>query len=82
MEPDPQEEIEQLKAELERVKSWNRWFFGRVKFMRECQKDYFTFRTKEHLSKSKAVELEVDKEIKRIDNLVAENNQMKIDFNN
>lgn len=39
-------ENEQLKAEIKRIKSWNKWFYSRVKFMRECQKEYFSLGNK------------------------------------
>lgn len=61
------EEIEKLKAEIERLKSWNKWFYSRVKFMRECQKGYFRDRTHDKLAQSKAVESEIDAEIIRIE---------------
>lgn len=63
----PKEEIEKLKAEIERLKSWNKWFYSRVKFMRECQKGYFRDRTHDKLAQSKAVESEIDTEIIRIE---------------
>ena len=60
-------EIEELKAEIDRLKTWNKWFYSRVKFMRECQKGYFRDRTHDKLAQSKAVESEVDAEIIRIE---------------
>ena len=63
------EETEQLKAENERLKAWNRWFYGRVKAMREMQKGYFRDRTQDKLKQSKAVEAEIDKEIQRIESI-------------
>lgn len=68
---------EQLQAEVERLKKWNKWFFGRVRFMRDCQKEYFKAR-KNHMPldvcdalkrKSMAVEKEIDDEITRVDGL-------------
>lgn len=35
------EEITKLQQEIERIKKWNRWFYGRVKYMRECQKMFY-----------------------------------------
>lgn len=61
------DEIEKIKTENERLKKWNKWFYGRVKFMRECQKGYFRDRAHDKLQQSKAVELEVDHEIQRIE---------------
>lgn len=63
-------EIDQLKAEIERLKTWNKWFYSRVKFMRECQKGYFKDRTHDKLAQSKAVESEIDKEIIRIETAI------------
>lgn len=37
-------EIEKLRTEIARLKKWNKWFFYRVKFMRQCQKEYFRLR--------------------------------------
>lgn len=34
-------EIEKLNGIIARLKKWNKWFFYRVKFMRQCQKEYF-----------------------------------------
>lgn len=62
-------DIEKLQSEVERLKTWNKWFFGRVSYMRECQKDYFKTRSIDALHKSKALEQEVDAEIKRINEL-------------
>lgn len=61
------EELAKAKLETERVKKWNKWFYGRVKFMRECQKGYFRDRSQDRLQQSKAVELEIDHEIQRIE---------------
>ena len=32
---------QQLQHEIDRLKKWNKWFFYRVKFMRQCQREYF-----------------------------------------
>lgn len=37
-------EAEKLRTEIARLKKWNKWFFYRVKFMRQCQKEYFRLR--------------------------------------
>lgn len=57
IEPD---EKQKLQAEIERLKQWNRHFFDRVRYMRECQKEYFKTRSQDALHKSTAVEREVD----------------------
>lgn len=40
-------------------------FFYKVKDMRDAQKEYFKYRTKSALEKSKRLEAEIDNEIKR-----------------
>lgn len=60
-------EIEELKAEIDRLKTWNKWFYSLVKLMRECQKGFFKDRTQDKLQQSKSVESEIDKEIIRIE---------------
>lgn len=34
-------ELAKKDQEIARLKKWNKWFFYRVKFMRQCQKEYF-----------------------------------------
>lgn len=54
-------ELEAVKQELEGKKKWNQWFYGRVKWMRECQKSYFSNRKKlknEQKGRSNPMELE------------------------
>ena len=43
-----------------------RVFFEKVALMREAQKEYFRTRSHDALSKSKALEAEIDREIKRV----------------
>lgn len=43
-----------------------RVFFEKVALMREAQKDYFRTRSNDALRKSKALEAEIDREIKRV----------------
>lgn len=77
------ESEEELKKQIEGLKKWNRWFYGRVKFLRECQKEYFETRQPSALKKSKEIEREVDREIKRIDEIVKkreEDKQLKLDL--
>lgn len=46
-------------------------FFNKVALMRQAQKEYFRTRSQEALRKSKALESEIDKEITRVNNLLA-----------
>ncbi len=46
-----------------------RVFFEKVALMRENQKDYFRTRSNDALRKSKALEAEIDREIKRVRNM-------------
>lgn len=48
----------------------NRTFFERVKTMRYFQKEYFRTRSSKALKQSKALEREIDNEIKRVDHLL------------
>lgn len=52
--------IEELQAEIRRLKEWNLRFFKRVQYMRQLQKEYFNDRDHKVLRKSKAVESEID----------------------
>ena len=47
----------------------SRTFFEKVSLMREAQKDYFRTRSRDALRKSKALEAEIDAEIKRVRDL-------------
>ena len=44
----------------------SRTFFEKVALMRETQKEYFRTRSHDFLRKSKALEAEIDAEIKRV----------------
>lgn len=46
-----------------------RLFFEKVALMREAQKEYFRTRSHDALRKSKALETEIDAEIKRVRDL-------------
>lgn len=50
-----------------------RQFFDKVVAMRKLQKEYFKTRSHLTLEKSKAVEKEIDKEIKRVQDIEAAN---------
>lgn len=47
----------------------SRTFFEKVALMREAQKEYFRTRSHDALRKSKALEAEIDTEIKRVRDL-------------
>lgn len=34
-------ELARKDQEIARLKKWNKWFFYRVKFMRQCQREYY-----------------------------------------
>lgn len=76
------EKEKELQAEIERLKKWNKWFYGRVRYMRELQKKYYKERSNEALRNSKALEHEVDQEIARIERNIIERQQQTINFNN
>lgn len=47
-------------------------FFDKVVEMRVAQKEYFRYRTSAALSKSKRLEAEIDREIKRVNDLLSQ----------
>lgn len=47
-------------------------FFDKVVELRQAQREYFRTRMPEALRKSKAIETEIDKEIKRVQQIEAE----------
>lgn len=47
-------------------------FFDKVVELRQAQREYFRTRLPEALRKSKAIEAEIDKEIKRVQQIEAE----------
>lgn len=53
-------------------------FFYKVKEMRDAQKEYFKYRTKSALDKSKKLESEIDNEVKRVIAIKNEQQQMKL----
>ena len=55
-----------------------REFFNAVKKMREAQKNYFKFRTKQFLEESKALERTIDAEIKRVDKIEIDKQQPRL----
>lgn len=48
----------------------SREFFNKVAFMRQLQKEYFKTRSKSVLSECKAIEREVDTEIRRVNAII------------
>ena len=46
--------------------------------MREAQKNYFKFRTKQFLEESKALERTIDAEIKRVDKIEIDKQQPRL----
>jgi hypothetical protein len=53
-------------------------FYNTVKAMREAQKNYFKFRTKQFLEESKALERTIDAEIKRVDKIEIDKQQPRL----
>lgn len=53
-------------------------FYDTVKAMREAQKNYFKFRTKQFLEESKALERTIDAEIKRVDKIERDKQQPRL----
>ena len=53
-------------------------FYNTVKAMREAQKNYFKFRTKQFLEQSKALERTIDAEIKRVDKIEIDKQQPRL----
>lgn len=45
-------------------------FFNKVAFMRQLQKEYFNTRSKSVLAECKAIEREIDTEIKRVNAII------------
>lgn len=55
-------------------------FFDKVSRMREAQKEYFRTRSGRALSDSKRLEKEIDGEIERVEKVIEENNNPKMEF--
>ena len=53
-------------------------FYDTVKAMREAQKNYFKFRTKQFLEESKALERTIDAENKRVDKIEIDKQQPRL----
>lgn len=55
-------------------------FFDKVSRMREAQKEYFRTRSGRALSDSKRLEKEIDDEIERVEKVIEEKNNPKMEF--
>lgn len=55
-------------------------FYNTVKAMREAQKNYFKFRTKQFLEESKTLERTIDAEIKRVDKIEIDKQQPRLNL--
>lgn len=55
-------------------------FFDKVSRMRKAQKDYFRTRSGRALSDSKRLEKEIDDEIERVEKVIEEKNNPKMEF--
>ena len=55
-------------------------FFGRVERMRKAQKEYFRTRLGRALIESKRLEREIDAEIERVNRILSERRNPKIEF--
>lgn len=55
-------------------------FFGRVERMRKTQKEYFRTRSGRALTESKRLEREIDAEIERVNRILSERRNPKIEF--
>lgn len=52
----------------------HREFFNKVEKMRSAQQAYFKYRSPDYLAIAKGLEKEVDEEIKRVNNMLANKN--------
>lgn len=55
-------------------------FFYTVKAMREAQKNYFKFRTKQFLDESKRLGKTIDDEIKRVEQIKLDKQQPRLEL--
>ena len=55
-------------------------FFGRVERMRKAQTEYFRTRSGRALTESKRLEREIDAEIERVNRILSERRNPKIEF--
>lgn len=55
-------------------------FFDKVSRMRKAQKEYFRTRSGRALSDSKRLEKEIDDEIERVEKVIEEKNNPKMEF--
>lgn len=57
-----------------------REFYNTVKSMREAQRNYFKFRTKQFLDESKRLEKTIDAEIKRVEQLEIDKQRPRLEL--
>ena len=57
-----------------------REFYNTVKSMREAQRNYFKFRTKQFLDESKRLEKTIDAEIKRVEQIKLDKKQPRLEL--
>lgn len=62
-----EKQIQALRADIERKKTWNKWFYEMVRQMRELQKGYNRNQDVDPARIRAEVELAVDREIQRIE---------------
>lgn len=55
-------------------------FYDTVKEMREAQRNYFKYRTKQFLEQSKSLERAIDDEIKRVEQIKLDKQQPRLDL--
>ena len=55
-------------------------FYDTVKAMREAQRGYFKFRTKQFLDESKRLEKTIDSEIKRVEQIKLDKQQPRLEL--
>ena len=55
-------------------------FYDIVKAMREAQRNYFKYRTKQFLEESKALERTIDAEINRVEQIEIDKRQPRLDL--
>lgn len=55
-------------------------FYNKVKEMREAQRNYFKYRTKQLLEQSKSLERAIDDEIKRVEKIKLDKQQPRLNL--
>ena len=62
-----EKQIQALRADIEKKKTWNKWFYEMVRQMRELQKGYNRNQDMDPARLRMEVEAAVDREIQRIE---------------